>query len=211
MKQKQPLWGMVAFVLSLAVFSAAPSHAGGPVLSIQHAEMFSFAGEPARGGGTLTRKKIGVWARLSAADLDPNAAYTVWWVIFNRPMNCIDGCGDDDIFNPDGTLNEKQIRRADISIIYADGFVTGSDGVANITAHLRSGTLPKGWEALFGSGLRWGRGEMAEFHVVWRSHGESVAGVTGLQTSTFFGYCNEDAGENACEDQFFLIFLPLVD
>ncbi len=33
--------------------------------------------------------------------LTPDAAYTVWWVIFNYPEHCVDGCGPDDLGNVD--------------------------------------------------------------------------------------------------------------
>jgi hypothetical protein len=48
---------------------------------------------------TLVRMKHGVYATFSAVDLEPGEAYTLWWVIFNKPENCSNGeCGVDDVF-----------------------------------------------------------------------------------------------------------------
>lgn len=159
-----------------------------------------------------TRHKVSV--RLSTMDLDPEAAYSVWWVVFNDPGDCLVAyqCGEPDIFSAPGVLNMPQIRAARISVFYADGFVTGADGIANVTAHLVSGELPEGTFVNFGwvtgqsgntdSGLVYGNGLHAELHMVVRTHGLAVAGFVALQTSTFNGYCDI----NMCADQQAIVF-----
>ncbi len=177
--------------------------------SLQSAEMFDFSTTlPVKGGGILLRSKDAVEARLSTMGLDAGAAYTVWWVIFNKPSKCSAECGEDDFFFA-GDLFGPGIDQAEISIIYANGFVTGTDGVANVTAHLNAGKVPVGWYVDFGwkdnkkSGLKKGNGNKAELHMVLRSHGEAKAGYVGFQTNDFDGGCS------VCEDQQFLIFNPL--
>jgi hypothetical protein len=178
--------------------------------SLQSAEMFEFpTGEPlpppppVKGGGTLLRSKDAVEARLSTMGLDPGTAYTVWWVIFNKPSKCSEDCGDDD-FYPYG------IEQAEISVVYANGFVTGTDGVANVTAHLNAGKVPAGWGVNLGwkgdkkSGLKKGNGNKAELHMVVRSHGKAEAGNVGFRTSNFESSCDA-----RCPDQQFIIFNPL--
>lgn len=178
--------------------------------SLQSAEMFDFtSGDPVTGGGVLLRSKDAVEGRLSTMGLYPRAAYTVWWVIFNKPSKCsAPGCGEDDIVVGD-ELNRHGIDQAQISVIYANGFVAGDDGVANVTAHLNAGKVPAGWDVDFGwkddkmSGLKKGNGNKAELHMVVRSHGKAMKGKVGFQTSNFDGGCD------VCEDQQFIVFNPL--
>ena len=178
--------------------------------SLQSAEMFDFSlvPEPVKGGGILLRSKDAVEARLSTMGLDAGTAYTVWWVIFNKPSKCSAECGEDDFFQG-GDLFIPGIDQAEVSVIYANGFVTGADGVANVTAHLNAGKVPAGWGVVFGwkggkmSGLKKGNGNKAELHMVVRSHGPAMKGKVGFQTSNFDGGCE------VCEDQQFIIFNPL--
>lgn len=183
----------------------------------QTAEMVDFVtGAEVRGGGVLTRTATEVRGRLSALDLDKKAAYSVWWVVFNDPENCLTQfqCGESDIFSAPGVLNAAQIVAARISVFYADGFVTGTDGTGNVTAHLDSGSLPTGTFVNFGwsepvgpgpdpnSGLVADNGLHAEMHLVVRTHGKAVAGSVGEQTSTFTALCDIQD----CADQLALIF-----
>ena len=169
--------------------------------SLQDAEMFDIVDDGVFmgvGGGTLLRSKNAVEARLSMLVLDPGAAYTVWWVIFNKPSKCsAPGCGPG-----------EDIDQVEQSVIYANGFVAGYDGVANVTAHLNAGKVPAGWDVFLGwkdgnkSGLKKGNGNKAEFHMVVRSHGPAAAlGDIGFRTSNFDFDCGTD-----CSDQLVIIF-----
>jgi hypothetical protein len=182
--------------------------------SLQSAEMFEFPigdADPksVKGGGILLRSKDAVEARLSTMGLDDGAAYTVWWVIFNKPSKCsAPGCGEEDFF-VGGELYRDGIEQAEISLVYANGFVTGTDGVANVTAHLNAGKVPAGWGVIFGwkddkkSGLKKGNGNKAELHMVVRTHGPAKEGYVGFQTS------NIEYGCGVCDDQQFIVFNPL--
>ena len=182
--------------------------------SLQSAEMFDFSIPlplSVKGGGILLRSKDAVEARLSTMGLDAGAAYTVWWVIFNKPSKCSAECGEDDFFQG-GDLFIPGIDQAEVSVIYANGFVTGTDGVANVTAHLNAGKVPAGWGVVFGwkgdkkSGLKKGNGNKAELHMVVRTHGQAEAGNVGFRTSNFEGDCDITL---RCSDQQFIIFNPL--
>ena len=130
-----------------------------------------------KSAGTLVRTKQFVDAHLSLSGLDADSAYTIWWVVFNKPDNCVNGpgaCGPSDVPNAIG------------SVFYATGFVTGNDGNANINAHLNAGMLPKGLEALVPGGLKRGNGFNAEFHMVVRSHSSIILGTWDLVCSTQF-------------------------
>jgi hypothetical protein len=213
----------VVIVLSIA-FGAVNASAGPKWYPNPHdrsvrqtSEVIDFSsGAPGRGGGVLTRNRDRVSARVSTMDLDANAAYSVWWVVFNNPAACLVAwsCGEDDIFSAPGVLNATQIAKVRISVFYADGFVTGDDGIANVYAHLESGSLPAGTFVNFGwstpvmggpdprSGLQRHNGMRAEMHMVVRTHGPAAAGSVGVQTSTFTGLCDSQI----CEDQQAIIF-----
>ena len=120
--------------------------------------------------------------------LDRKAGYTAWWVIFNNPDACdADGCG----------LNDLGTAEVAASIFYAAGFVTGTDGTANVTAHLEAGVLAEGIDHFFGPGLTAENGLEAEIHAIVRSHGALIAGLVADQIGSFAGACDL----NPCEDQ----------
>lgn len=78
-------------------------------------------------------------ATIHATGLDPNAAYTVWAVVFSRPEHCTAGtdprpdvmCG-----SPDLSLTPNT---AEASAFHVGGFLTTSDGTAQVDVTLDSG------------------------------------------------------------------------
>ena len=163
----------------------------------QTRNMFKIAvGTPLlQSGATLVRSRHGLDARIAASHLDPNAAYTVWWVVFNNPAACGGQCSP-------ANLGMPAVRA---SVFYAAGFVTGDDGTANITAHTDDGTLPAGVEVTTDgtvAGLDKGNGFRAEVHLVVRSHGAIIAGMVDKQIGSFNGACPP----NVCVNQQAAIF-----
>jgi hypothetical protein len=176
--------------------SAFPALTLGADLTYQAANVIDMAtGTMVAGAGTLYRDKQALRAAIATSGLDANAAYTVWWVVFNNPPACSAGCGADDLFTP-------AVRAA---AFYAAGFLAGSDGKANVTAQVESGALPTGLDILFGSGLERGNGLRAEIHMVIRSHGAPIVGMVADQISTFAGAC----AINPCADQQAVVFMPM--
>lgn len=162
-----------------------------------HSAVFSFANGMAIPGGsaTLLRSVRGVSFSAQAAGLDPESAYTVWWIIFNNPENCANPggpngalCNADDFANPD----------VNASVAWATGRVSDAHGFASFDAHLIRGGTPPG-EVLFGPGLV---GNGAEIHLVYVSHGPAdaiedlQAALTGLST----------CGVTGCTDTAFSVF-----
>lgn len=183
----------------------------------QTSEMIDFStGAALRGSGVLRRTASHLSLRLAAMDLDANSAYSVWWAVFNKPENCIvaQQCGEADLFESPGMLSPTNVPTVMISTFYAAGFVTGSDGVANVSAEIETGVLPnglfvdQGWSEPVGfgpdsnSGVLQGNGLGAEVHVVLRTHGPSIAGSVGNQITTFTGLCDSQA----CANQQAVIF-----
>jgi hypothetical protein len=165
--------------------------------------VYSFADSSVKGTSTLVRNENGISATLHTSGLEANAAYTIWWVVFNLPENCSAPCNLDDLFingDPALGMNWTAIDAAQISLLWAAGHVTGSNGTGNFGASLAKGRVTG--ELLFGPGLIDAR--TAEIHLVARTHGSPIPGLIKEQIHTFGGGCEI----NYCEDQQYSIHLP---
>ena len=162
----------------------------------QTAEMLAlgtFAESP--GAATLVRSSQTLQANMAMSGLDPLSTYTVWWVIWNDPGNCTDGCGEDDLFIEDN------------SIFYATGFIADGSGTANAHAEARSGDTPLGADNFTGNpGLQPGKGFKAEVHLVVRRHEPPTVGSVGAQIGTFEP--PPGCPETVCFDQYAFVFSP---
>ena len=169
-----------ALIMSFAITAFLPlsvAHAES-ASTFQVAEVHTFPGEPlpTTSGGTLLRNKNKVSAHLAMHGLDEDSTYSVWWVIFNDPENCSGGIG---------TCGPPDFEASNASILNASGFVTGSSGSANFTAHLEARRPPAGMQVEFGKGLLPGKGYGAEIHMLFLSHGDvmSLEGEVGQHIS----------------------------
>lgn len=163
--------------------------------SIQTANVVDFhSGVDVAGAGTLTRTKKLVTAGIFTTDLDPSAAYTIWWIVWNDPSACVGGCGEDDL------------EIAGNSIFYAGGFVTGADGSANVNVQMTPGVVNKGIELFAGKGLDKKKVFKAEIHLIIRSHGSLIPSMVDVQIGTFDGGC--DITPDPCHDHQAVAFLP---
>lgn len=151
-------------------------------------DMHVFPSGPALvGASVMTRDATGVEATVSTTGLSPGGAYSWWWVVFNRPEFCIDGCGLDDL--PAGaTPVSNGDPRVRASLLWGGGFVADDTGAANAAARLERGAPPG--EVRFGPGLA--NVKKAEVHVVLRSHGPAVAGEVAEQVGSFDGGCTPE-------------------
>jgi hypothetical protein len=164
--------------------------------SMQTANIVDFhKGVDVAGAGTLTRTKKLVTAGIFTTGLDPSAAYTIWWIVWNDPSACVGGCGEDDL------------EIAGNSIFYAGGFVTGEDGSANVIVQMTPGVLNRGIEVFAGKGLDKKKVFKAEIHLIIRSHGPLIKGLVDLQIGTFDGGCGMEVPD-PCHDHQAVAFLP---
>ncbi|MGB5229046.1 MAG: hypothetical protein WBN55_12345 [Eudoraea sp.] len=140
------------------------------------------------GTATLHRNKNGITVNYKATGLYPGA-YTIWWVIWNNPLECIGGdlCGESDFGTPG----------VDVDVMYAGGHVVGNNGKGNFSAHLNAGdetpesmNVPFGLPLVEGGGLQVGKTFSAEVHVVLRTHGPAVPGLVNEQISSYAGGCD---------------------
>ena len=143
---------------------------------------------------TLHRTDDGVELTLDTSL--PEGAYTLWWVVFNNPEYCVDGCD----------VGDLEIPEVNAGVFWATGEIVGDDGRGIFSAELLEGTLPTGEDQiLFGDGLV--NSYSAEIHPIVRTHGPVIPGQEEVQTSTFNGGCPPEG----CEDVQFALFRSVLD
>ncbi|MEX2541357.1 MAG: hypothetical protein WD314_06090 [Trueperaceae bacterium] len=154
---------------------------------------------------SLIRTADAVAMELATSGLEPNAPYTIWWVVFNSPAGCSDPCNEDDILADDGTMNLNP--DAQISMIFADGAISDATGSASFSALLPSGrTLG---QVVAGPGLT--NAEGAEVHLVVRYHGPAELARLYDQLSTYDPDPSAGGVCELCSDQQFAVFQAAIN
>lgn len=132
---------------------------------------------PIAGAATLTRDDDSIEVRGALSGVEKKAVYSVWWVIFNNPAGCSGGgegvCAPSDVYPGNMT--------ADVAVLNASGFITGTDGTAYFGGELDEGAPPAG---LAGPGKGFGQlndAMGAEVHLVIQSHGTPVPGTVAVE------------------------------
>lgn len=147
------------------------------------------------GKAKLEREGDGVELKFRTSKLPAYEAVTLWWVVFNHPEYCQGPCGPDDVFGPNGPINngDGTFGRpgVEVSSLWATGGVVGANGKIKLKAELQKGNAPG--ELQFGNGLQNVMG--AEIHVIVRVHGTASSDPALLyaQTHTFGGGCDINA------------------
>lgn len=151
---------------------------------------------PIKGAATLLRRANSLEGSFYSTELDPNSAYTMWWMIHTHPENCKSNpCGAEDLFNPaTGT-----------SAFYAGALVSGGSGAGNTTFTLQSGPLPAGvgsmnFKTNVVPGLPKDAGNTVQVKIVAKTHGPVDAAKADLQLGTYDGACS------TCMEQQFAVF-----
>ena len=180
-------------LLGMSLFFLAP-----PARSavLQTSSVFDFAtGLEIEGGfATLKREPDGV--ELNIKTKLSEAAYTVWWVIFNNPEFCLNSCGPDDFESQGGD------PRVNASVFWATGkTVDNEEEMTSFSAQLGLNFLPPGPDQVnFGDGLLGAFGP--EIHAIIRSHGRVIPELEQEQITTFSAGCDI----NTCLDVQFAVF-----
>lgn len=161
------------------------------------------------GEARLIRNENNITAEYESNDLIDGHAYTLWWVVWNKPENCnVNPCEDPDFANP-----------VDVDVLYATGNVVEGGGKGKFTAKLDVGNDSGSINDIFGlppvGGLQ--DTKTAEVHLVIRSHGPKIPGKVHEQIQTYGGGCEtelppfteipDEVGE--CADIEYAVFLPL--
>lgn len=195
---------LLSAALAAAIIGAPSAFADDGPVYVQFSNAHP-VGNPAvnlPGAAILTRTSSGVEVSLHFTGLDAYAAYTAWWVVFNNPSKCTIPCGPDDVGAGVG------------QVFHATGYVTGDDGVVNVSAHLARGAIPIGADRrsqfMLGASPAGETGLQqpykAEIHLVAaRSHGPLINGAVAGQIGSFAGSCVANGG---CVDQQAVMFPP---
>ena len=184
---------ILSSALAMAMTSPAQAQTSKTdVITFFEADEVTRAAGDVVGSATLIRTREGVKLDLHTTDLNAGDAYTIWWIIFNNPAACADGCAGSDLQGTPGVEG---------SVMNATGRVADGDGNGSFSAFLPVGfihTNPSSGNLRqpFGPGLQ--NLEGAEIHVVVRSHGPSSGMVE--QISTLFADCNNAASPSGCYD-----------
>ncbi|MEM7333542.1 MAG: hypothetical protein AAF490_15745 [Chloroflexota bacterium] len=164
--------------------------------------------EVERSMARLMTSSKGARLQINTSELEPNHAYTIWFVAVNDPSSCAaDPCTSKEILLDTDFVNAE--------VAYAAGAVADERGQASFSAFLRLGDLPKQW---FGNGFTNPDGEI---HAVIMSHGPVIEGMEEDMITTLRGGCTDESvpapfppnahadgqpGPNSCQLYQFVIF-----
>ena len=81
------------------------------------------------GNAWLIRDANSVTMTWESGGATPGNVYSLWWVFFNKPENCVDGCGLDDLGRPDVMA----------TLLYADGVIPGDNGLIHAAGRRATG------------------------------------------------------------------------
>ena len=155
--------------------------------------------------GVLVRSRSNLEAHLSMTGLTPFNAYTVYWMIYNRPENCAvqTFCNPVDLTDASGAPDPEKIKAVGGTVFVGSGFIASGDGTANVNLALEDGPLPIGDTAAVPplAGFLWpGNGLHAFIIAIIRTHGTAAAGRVATQIN------QPEAGCVICFDQQAIIF-----
>lgn len=208
-----------ALSAALAATPAAAKNAGNQDVSIQASgglflpDLEGGVITPTSSSGTLLRDNFSLFFDGTFRDLSGDSAYSLWWVVFNEPENCLFGCDVRDLFAGHG------------QVFYGGGFVTDPSGQGDVSARTTIGEIPDGADRFSEvapiafdppliidpateTGLQNPHGAM--IHVVVRYHGTVDAANVAGQIGTYLGGCALPDGTPgaACFDEQILVFAP---
>jgi hypothetical protein len=168
----------------------------------------------------LTRMEHGISMSLDTSGMEPDGAYTIWWLIFNVPENCSDSvCGINDVYLMDDSSNfildgngQRQLNRpiieaARASALWAAGNIAFRNRTATFEGHLpvgdTSGNVWFGPDGLLDP-------MKAVVHLIVREHGPAVPGDSlRKQLFTFDGgMCPNPINKAPCKNIQYALFEP---
>jgi hypothetical protein len=138
MKIRKPLLAAVLLVLLGVTLGKTSAEPGVPSLVWWLDNPAQESGLAVDGAfSTVQRGYYSVTIGLHTSGLTPGHAYSVWWVIFQNPGLCVDGCGDDDINNAAWT----GVNPVGIGVHYGGAFTAADSGKAEIGSRLLEDTV----------------------------------------------------------------------
>lgn len=201
MKTSMKRLGIVASLMLAVPLTANATHNVQESIQVADHYMFQPPGtDPtiAPGATILIRDfKAGiVTATVTSAALTPDYAYSIWWVVFNRPQFCAVPyeCEVSDLGN-------DAIKP---SVFWGGGLLADGSGYGNTQIELRRGRTDR---ELFANTKNYGLQNLknAEIHLVLRTHDDiGVAGTVAMQIGT----ANEACPATGCRNVFFSVHSP---
>ena len=156
-------------------------------------------GTDANGHSYLTRTGDRILLTMELAGLNPGDAFTLWWVVFNTPEGCVNGCGDDEF------ASMETMAAAGLAVANATGNIVKSDGTLEFGAALQQGVDDASHQILFSTvgPVLAANPVDAEVHMIVQSHGQARGGKKlRQQVSEFEANCTP-----ACADLQFAVHL----
>jgi hypothetical protein len=220
---------MTLALFGLAVFGSAMAGEGNSRTSKESVYWFS-DGSDTGGESRLTRTGNMILLLLEAEQLTPGDAHTIWFVVFNKPENCVTVLARDDDGNPtewvtDGICDDDDflpaaLVAAEVAVGNATGNVAKEDGTAEFGGRLvRNVNLP-GHQILFpagftGASLLTTKPKKAEVHLIVQTHGQAFPLPGLLDQLTYVadpgGLENCNPNPTGCEDIQFAVHKALGD
>jgi len=162
------------------------------------------------GQALLKRQATGITMKYETTGLIPGHTYTIWWVVWNKPENCLAFPGACDA--PDF----ENAEAVEVEVMYAAGKIADHHGNATFSGHLNIDNASDSINDLFGFSSFGGLKDpvTAEVHLVLRSHGPAIPGQVHNQLTSYQGGCTtylpdftevpDEEGE--CADLHFAVF-----
>jgi hypothetical protein len=191
---RSKLAGILAMMFAIALVMVQPLFVSAQRTSINSSVMsrVSDGTEVAGSGSQLLRNSNGLTTTIHTSDLTPGV-YTLWWVIFNNPENCVT---PHQCSVPADLLDPTQQAAVQSSAVNATGRLVSGNGIGDFGAWIGIGG-PYSGELLAGPGLLDIR--RADVLLVVRYHGAAIQDQLVDQMTTFMGGC----AVNTCfDDQF---------
>jgi hypothetical protein len=160
--------------------------------------VYDFSTLDVTGTATLLRNNNKISMTFHAENLTPGNAYTIWWVIWNKPENCAVPYACD--------LGDFGITQlVEVDALFAAGHVVGNSGVGNFAASRNEGDISGSTNYLFNEpAFPLEDARTAEVHLLLKDHGPAIPGQVNDQISSFLGGCDV----YACYEPMFAVFSP---
>jgi len=178
------------FILALVIFIFIPNSCSddddnnGFKSTSTTVDIFDLTFTKVLGKSTLERNENNIKVTFKTSDLTPGYVYTIWWVIWNKPENCTvpGACSDIDLAIAD---------LVEVEVLTGSGLEADSSGTATFTATLNENDITGSYNVPFGLPAAGGLqdAQLAEVHIVLRSHGPKITDQFNAQLTTYEGGC----------------------
>jgi hypothetical protein len=127
------LLAVAAFAMLVAGVSVAGANRGQPATITWFEDPAHEAGSPVIGSYAVQQRGYySITAQLHSRNLTPGHRYTVWWVVYNTPSACAEGC---DISDATSALTTG-VNPAGIGVLYGGTSVVAASGRLDVGSRI---------------------------------------------------------------------------